>query len=250
MHDYPGDDGKLNKKIRNLESRLTRSTNEFAKKSLVDELGRLEQERLHSDNLFTGDEAEGAGPSEGEDGLPILKRLQEQHPEILKEHKQQVREVQAIQLYLHHFDTEYIGLLNERKLRLDVKFSVERDGFYHAFSNLRRRADSYCVEASRIQSGEYAKAYEEDILKRMVEMRHNLFIETNRFFRHMLRFTEDLLEDLEGEAILCQNGSETLDYTRLDRETELRGQTVQEGLQSIHDFSAEVVAYLNIPDFG
>ncbi|MFP4483767.1 MAG: hypothetical protein ACLFO1_02825 [Spirochaetaceae bacterium] len=250
MHDYPGDGGKLNKRIRSLESRLNRSTNEFAKKSLVDELGRLEQERLHSDNLFTGNRAEAAEPADGEEGFPILAKLQGQYPDILKEHKQQATEVRAILLYLHHFDTEYIGLLNERKLRLDVKFSVERDGFYHTFSSLRRRADSYCVEVTRIQAGEYAKAYEEDILKRMVEMRHNLFIETNRFFRHMLRFTRDLLGDLEGDGILCQNGTETLDYSRLDRETELRGKTVQEGLQSIHDFSAEVIDYLSIPDFG
>ncbi|NBC30933.1 MAG: hypothetical protein GVY29_13190 [Spirochaetes bacterium] len=248
MHDYPGEKSGIDKKIRNLQGRLNRSTNEFTRKSLVDELGRLEQERLHGDNLFT----EGQDEAQGEEAVdfPILVQLRDTYPDVAKKHEGQVREVQAVQLYLHHFDTEYIGLLNERKMRLDVKFSVERDGFYHVFNNLVRRADSYCVEAERINAGEYTKSYEEDILKRMVEMRHNLFIETSRFFRHIQRFTNDLLQDLDGDAILCQNGDETLSYSDFDRETELRGKTVREGLEQLNQFSSEVIAFLNIPDFG
>jgi hypothetical protein len=248
MHDYPGEKGGINKKIRNLQGRLHRSTNEFTRKSLVDELGRLEQERLHGDNIFTEDQDAAQGEEVVE--FPILVQLRSKYPDVAKKHEEQVREVQALQLYLHHFDTEYIGLLNERKMRLDVKFSVERDGFYHVFNNLVRRADSYCVEAERINAGEYTKAYEQDILKRMVEMRHNLFIETSRFFRHIHRFTKDLLEDLDGDAILCQNGGETLSYSDFDRETELRGKTVREGIEQLNEFSSEVIAFLNIPDFG
>lgn len=248
MHDYPGDSGGIEKKIRSLQTRLNRSTNEFTRKSLVEELGRLEQERLHGDNIFT--EGQAAAPDEDDTEFPILADLRTRYPEIVKKNEGQAREIQAIQLYLHHFDQEFIGLLNERKVRLDVKFSVERDGFYHVFNNLERRADSYCTEAERINSGEYTKAYEEDILKRMVEMRHNLFIETNRFFRHIQRFTGDLIEDLDGDAILCQNGDETLDYSDFDRETELRGKTVREGLEKLNEFSSEVIDFLNIPDFG
>lgn len=248
MHDYPGDSAGFDKKIRKLQGRLNRTTNEFTRKSLVDELGRLEQERLHGDNLFAadGDEQEEAAA----ENLPILAELRGRYEDFLKRNSRQLREVQDLLLYLHHFDTEFLGLLSERKLRLDVKFSVERDGFYNSFNRLSRQAETYCDEAERIQDGAYAKAHEEDILKRMVEMRYNLFIESNRFFRRVQSFSRNLLDDLAGEAIMCQNGDETLEYSDIDRETELRGKTVQEGLGHLNVFSKEVVAFLNVPDFG
>jgi hypothetical protein len=250
MHDYPGESERIEKRIRKLQNRLHTSTNEFNRKSLVEELGRLEQERLHSENLFESQARAEEVTAEDAEEFPILAGLRTRYPDLQHEYRHFAREVQSLQLYLHHFDTEYIGLLNERKLRLDVKFSLERDNFYNAFSTLRRRADSYCTEASRINKGEYTKAYEEEILRRMVEMRHNLFIETNRFFLHVQRFAEDLLEDMNGDAILCQNADEQLSYSNLDRERELRGKTVQQGIEQIYEFSSEVISYLNIPDFG
>ena len=249
MHDYPGEGSRREKRIRNLQNRLHESTNEFNRKSLVDELGRLEQERLHSDELFA--DKPGADKADGTDdeAFPILARLRKQLADVQYEYRRFAREVQAVQLYLHHFDTEYLGLLNERKLRLDVKYSLERDSFYDAFNTVRRQADSYCTEAARINAGEYTKAYEEEILRRMVEMRHNLFIETNRLFRRVQRFTKDLIDDLNGDAILCQNPDERLSYSELDRERELRGKTVGEGIHRVYEFSSEVTSFLNIPDF-
>jgi len=248
MHDYPGDSAGFDNKIRKLQGRLNRATNEFTRKSLVEELGRLEQERLHGDNIFAAD-AEEQEDTEHEN-LPILVDLRERYENFLKRYTRQLREIRDLLLYLHHFDAEFLGLLSERKLRLDVKFSVERDGFYNSFNRLSRQAESYCEEAERIQDGAYAKAHEEDILKRMVEMRHNLFIEANRFFRRVQSFSRNLLDDLAGDAIMCQNGDERLEYSEIDHETELRGKTVQEGLDHLNVFSKEVVAFLNVPDFG
>jgi hypothetical protein len=140
-------------------------------------------------------------------------------------------------------------MLTERKLKLDVKFSLERDTFYNLFSNLARRRDDYLVEAERIRTGEYSKSYEEDILKRLVEMRHNLFIECDRFFRRLGRFAHDLVEDMSGDGILCQNADDELEYTSIDRENVLRGRTVKQGVTMLAELCDEIVDYLDIPDF-
>jgi hypothetical protein len=157
--------------------------------------------------------------------------------------------VQAVFLYTQYFDDEFLGMLTERKLRLDVKFSIERDTFYNLFSDLARHRDDYLVEAERIRDGDYSKSYEDDMLKRLVEMRHNLFIEADRFFRRLGRFAHDLVEDADGEGILCQNAEEQLQYSSIDREKVLPGRSVKQGVAMLSELCDEIVDYLDIPDF-
>lgn len=252
MKDYIEEgDSSVERRIKRLQGKLKSSQNAFRRKSIVDELSKLEQERLSSGNLFAGGSAEAAtGSAEAaKEQFPHLVSLADRYPDLLRNVAGEDRDVQAVFLYTQYFDDEFLGMLTERKLKLDVKFSIERDTFYNLFSNLARRRDDYLVESERIRGGEYSKSYEEDILKRLVEMRHNLFIECDRFFRRLATFAHDLMDDIGGDGILCQNADEQLEYTSIDREKVLRGRTVGQGVTVLAGLSDEVIDYLDIPDF-
>lgn len=244
MEDYRENlDAGINSKIRNLQGKLKGSRDALSRKKLVDNISKLEQERLHTENLFVEEEEEEAGE------LPILASIRERYRKVSEEYRDQVREIRDLLIYMTYFEDEFLGLFHERKLRLDVKFSVERDGFYNQFNQLNRRALTYCDESNRIQGGNYTKSYEDDILRRMVEMRHGVYIEADRFFRQVMRFSEDLLKDIRGEQILCQNPDDPLEYSTLDREKELRNLTVGEGIARLNEVCREIVSFLDVPDF-
>jgi len=252
MKDYFEDSkSSMEDRIRRLQGKLKSSRNAFSRKSIIDELSKLEQERIKSGNLFADGEA-ASGETSGEEEIedfPHLASLPDRYPDLLRRVSTHERDVQAVFLYTQYFDDEFLGMLTERKLRLDVKFSLERDTFYNLFSNLTRHRDDYLVEADRVRTGEFSKSYEQDILKRLVEMRHNLFIEADRFFSRLGRFAHDLVEDIDGDSILCQNAEDELEYTPIDREKVLRGRTVKQGVVMLAELCDEVVDYLDIPDF-
>ncbi len=244
MEDYrEGLGGGINKRIRSLQGKLKGSRDALSRKKLIDNISKLEQERLRSDNVFVDAEEEP-----GEE-LPILSRIRSKYQRLTELRRSQVREIRDLLVYMQYFEDEFLGLFHERKLRLDVKFSVERDGFYNQFNQLHRRALTYCDESDRIQGGNYTKSYEDDILRRMVEMRHGVYIEADRFFRQVLRFASDLLDDMHGEQILCQNSDDPLEYSAIDREQELRDLSVGEGIERLHEISREIVDFLDVPDF-
>ncbi|MEW5815759.1 MAG: hypothetical protein AB1798_10260, partial [Spirochaetota bacterium] len=135
------------------------------------------------------------------------------------------------------------------KLKLDIKFSIERDGFYNQFSQLMRTLDALKYEMQRIEKGKYDKTHEQDIFKRKRTMKRAFTIEMDKFFKHVNEFSRALVEDLHGAGILCLNGNDILHYGRLDKEKLLRNITIREALQKLQQFSAEVGGYLNIPDF-
>jgi hypothetical protein len=134
-------------------------------------------------------------------------------------------------------------------MRLDVKYSVERDSFYDLMHQVTRSLKNYRTEADRIAEGSYAKQYESEILKRKVEMQHVVLGEIDWFFRKLRRFAKELLADIEGDRVLCQNPDEPLDYTTMDQERLLRGRTVRDGIDALHEYACEAVDYLDIPEF-
>jgi hypothetical protein len=254
MEDYteePEQSGSdVDKRIHKVQRKLKGAQDSLGKKEAVDELTKLEQERLRSGNYFEASDSEAEQEPVDATAFPRLYRLWKRYSRLVQDTGANVRDVQALALYLQHFDDEFLGLFNERRLKLDVKYSLERDTFYNLFSQLTRKLESYRNEDDRIQAGEYTRQYEEDILKRLVEMRHALFVEADRFFRQLNRFAADLLDDLGGDAVLCQNGDDVLEYSDLDREKDLRGLSVEQALEQLYELSDEAIAYLDIPDFG
>jgi len=252
MEDYRGDLGGQRKQLRSsisdLRGRLKKAHNPFEQGHIEEELGKLEQESLELDSLFLEDagEVEEQAPQEH---FPYLNSLWKHYEDLVKESKNVERDVRAAFLYMRYFEDEFLGLFSVRKLRLDVQYSVERDQFYDLFHRVRRSLFNYRTEADRVADGTYAKGYETEILKRKVEMRHALLAEIDWYFRKVKRFAKILLDDIEGDGVLCQNPNEMLAYTKLDRESALRGKTVDEGLQALFKLATEAIQYVDVPDF-
>ncbi len=239
----------IRQNIQNLQSKLRASHDSLQKRKIVDEISRLEQERLRESNLFAD---EGLVVEEEEvsgEEYPILGGIWDQYEKVLAENRDQTRDVQGLILYLRVFDEELLGFLTPRKLKLDVKYSMVRDTFYNLYNQLERSLLNYQEESKRIGAGDYTKKYEDDILKRLVEMRNALFIESDRFLRRLRQFAEDLIDDLDGKQILCQNGDDFLSYSNIDRETVLRGLSVKEAIEKVYEFADEAVRFIDVPDF-
>lgn len=251
MEDYREDKLGRRRNIRenidSLQNKLKNTRNAFQMQSLADEISKLEQERIETENLFTEEEvAEQDAPSEL---YPILADVRQRYADIAKKLRFLDRELLAVHLYVHYFGEEFLGMMTSRKVRLDVKYSVERDSYYDLYHQVQRSVENYRTEAQRISDGTYSKEYEVDILRRKVEMRHALLVEVDWFFRKVRRFSHELQEDIEGDGVFCQNPSEQLQYSSLDRESVLRGKTVEEGIVALGDLAEEIVEYLGIPEF-
>ena len=50
------------------------------------------------------------------------------------------REMNKLSLYLNFFDREFMRIFSERQMKLDFQHSLERDGFYHRFQEITRKA--------------------------------------------------------------------------------------------------------------
>lgn len=255
MEDYREDGGSRRRQIRrnieSLQGKLKNTRNPFQQSSIAGELGRLEQEHMQLESLFDEEAADDGEAQEEapQERFPLLNQLYQRNPDILQKSQHLERDIRASVLYLHYLEAEFLGMFTSRKMRLDVKFSVERDSFYDLFYQVSRSLKNYRTEADRIAEGSYTKQYEAEILKRKVEMRHAVLIEVDWFFRKLRRFAKELIADIEGDGLLCQNPQEELSYSEIDQEEFLRGSTVEDGIRSLYAYASEAVEYVDIPDF-
>ena len=91
------------------------------------------------------------------------------------------REIGALSIYLQSFENEFLVLLSERQLKLDFKYSLERDGFYHRFQGLERKLSDFVTELMRTQRGEHRQDYRNDAVKRNFKMRRSLAMDATAF---------------------------------------------------------------------
>ncbi|MBU8913327.1 MAG: hypothetical protein KOO61_04835 [Spirochaetales bacterium] len=252
MEDYQEGSGGRRKQVRrsieSLEGKLKKTRNPFQQSSIEEELSKLELERMQIDSLFRENEEE-VEEEVAADQFPYLNVLWNRYEHLVKQCRHVERDVRASFLYMQFFEDEFLGMFTVRKLRLDVQYSVERDQFYDLFHQVQRSLLNYRTEADRIAQGTYTKEYEAEILKRKVEMRLAVLVELDWYFRKVRRFAKVLLEDIDGDGLLCQNPEEKLDYTRLDRETTLRNRTVATGLAQLLALAVEAIEYVEVPDF-
>ncbi len=253
MEDYRDDSGSRRKQVRRnietLQGKLKTTRNPFQQSSIAGELGKLEQEQMQLDSLFDEEAAPEAAEEAPQEQFPLLNRIYQEHPNLLKKAQHLERDIRAAILYMDYFEREFLGMFTSRRMRLDVKYSVERDSFYDLLHQVSRSLKNYRTEADRIASGSYTKQYEADILKRKVEMRHAVLVEIDRFFRKLRRFAKELIADIDGDGLLCQNPEAELGYSRLDEERLLKGRTVEDGIRTLLEYATEAVEYLDIPEF-
>jgi len=157
-------------------------------------------------------------------------------------------EIFNLMIYLRFFQGELLPFLTEKRLRLDYKFSLERDGFYRNYKELERALEEFRREDARLSNGTVRREMETDILKRTVTLKRRIKSDTARLFRTIHAFCEELMEDADGDGVKCLNGSEEIVFDDIEGKRLLSGMKVSNALAVLEGFAVELVAYLDVPD--
>jgi len=158
-------------------------------------------------------------------------------------------ETQHLCLYFDFFERDFLTLFSGRKLKLDFQHSIERDSFYHRFQDIRKRLNDFIHELNRIHEGIHRRIEQIDMRKRSMKMKRVLAMEANRLFKSIASFSRTLLDDLEDEGLICLNGDESIIFDEIEGKMYLKGRTVHEALEVIHEYCVEVLSFLNVPEF-
>jgi len=158
-------------------------------------------------------------------------------------------EMNKLKLYLEFFDREFLMIFSERKMRLDFQHSLERDSYYHRFQDILRKMRDFRDELQQIEKSEKRAEDNVEKKKRILRMKRVLTIEANRMFGSVVRFADELVMDIENDGLKCLNGNASVHFDDIEGKKYLDGRKLYEALQSISEFSQEVIEFLNVPDF-
>lgn len=157
-------------------------------------------------------------------------------------------EVNILFHYLNFFYQEFLSVFSERKMRLDFKFSLERDKFHHLYQELTRHLKDYQDEVYRLKQGKFSREMQLELKHRNMQKKRNILIETDRFFKRLEKFLYEILNDLNGDELICLNGDDIINFDFIEEKRYLEGFTVRDGMHKLYNFVIEVIGFLNIPD--
>jgi hypothetical protein len=245
---------RLNRLIRQFESVFKSTRDQLQRERVTRELRelRIYKERLESFHEIDPMQLEEPERVDELEFFPHLKsalQLQPREGSALGkpvEEDYQDREVYHLARYLALFETEFLALLSETRLKLDFKHSLERDSFYHRFENLRRLLLDIKEDTSRLD--EYlGQKHEEEMRMRGFKRKRNVILEADRFFRDLANFAGGLTEDIAAAGSICLNAGDLLRFDKLHGKRLLDEMTVERALAELNEVSKEVVVYLNVP---
>ena len=244
----------LNRLIRQFESVFKSTRDPHQRERVTRELRQLKtyKQKLESFHEFDPRELEEPGEQNELEELPFLKQAmaaggEEDSPASrVRAEDYQDREAYQLGLYLAYFESEFLALLSETRLKLDFKHSLERDSFYHRFENLRRLLEDLREDAQRMEDY-LGQKHEEEMRMRSFKKSRNLIMESDKFFRNLQNFSGGLSEDIAGSGSICLNPRDLLRFDRLQGSRLLEGLSVEKALAALAEFSSEVSRFLNVP---
>jgi hypothetical protein len=238
---------RINKLIRQFESVYRTTVDETQKERVTSELKRLKQYREKMKSFHVLEEVEDEIATEYDEyaSYPFLKSLRgrpgnNQSPESCSD-----TETANLSLYISFFESQILNLLSETKLKLDFKYSLERDSFYHRVENLRRQLEDFIDDTARIDK--YEGPHGEEMKMRNFKKKRNLILEADRVFRRLMNFAGELLSDIDEEGLKCLNSDERVTFDKIEGNKYLEGLSVRESLKRVNELCGEVVGYLNVP---
>ena len=236
---------QVNEAIRKFELVLKTTRDPRQKERVKKELVRLRNYREKFEHVYSlveeKEENESWHPFDGFDFLKQNVSLQESYAI----HDQEINAIIAI---MQFFEKEFLAFLTERRLKLDFKYSLERDGFYHLYQDLMKRIQDFEDEIKIIEEANYSDNTLTEIKNRRLRKRRVLIIETDKLFRRCKHFTEDILKDLEMKGVACLNPDDQLNFDEIEGSRFLEGMTVKEALLALDSFAGEVIGFLNLPE--
>lgn len=158
------------------------------------------------------------------------------------------QEVFRLMLYVRWFREEFLPFLTEKRLKLDFKYSLDRDGFYARFQEVERKLDDFSEENAGLAEGVAGRELELEKRKRLGKLKREIESDAAKLFHAVLVFARDLKEDAEGEGVKCLNGEERIAFDSIEGRRALEGKTVRSALDQLARLASEVEAYLNVPD--
>jgi hypothetical protein len=158
------------------------------------------------------------------------------------------KEMYHLSLYLGYFEGEYLPFLTEKQLKLDFKFSLDRDAFYSRFQEVRRKIENFREETARLADGVISRDMEMEMRKRSAKIVRQTLVDAARFFRAVGRFCVTLGEDAHGDGVKCLNSDAEISFDEIEGNRVLQGRLVRDALGDLEQFALEAVSYLNIPD--
>jgi hypothetical protein len=245
---------RLNRLIRQFEAVFKSTRDAQQRERVTRELRQLRtyKEKLESFHEFDPRELEEPEEQDELEEQPYLKKTMaaggEKDSPVSRVHAEdyQDREVYQLALYLAYFESEFLALLSETRLKLDFKHSLERDSFYHRFENLRRLLEDLREDTSRMEDF-LGQKHEEEMRMRSFKKSRNLIMEADKFFRNMQSFAGGLSEDIASAGSICLNPRDLLRFDRLQSGRLLEGLSVEKALAALAEFSFEVARFLNVP---
>jgi hypothetical protein len=157
-------------------------------------------------------------------------------------------EMYHLSLFMRHFEREYLPFLTEKQLKLDFKFSMDRDAFFSRFQEVQRKIENFREENARLSDGSVSRDREMDVRKRTGKLTRLTQADAARFFRAVRRFSGELKEDAGGDGVKCLNCDGEIFFDQIEGQRILQGRTVRDALGDLEQFALEVISYLNIPD--
>ena len=254
---------RLNKLIRQYES-VHRTTPDPGQKVRVErQLNELRsyREKILSVNVIREQDLEDKPQTTDPlESAPVLKGLVEKNraaapADVVRSYAPTGGSATTIQqemfhlaLYLAYFEKEFLPLLTEKQLKLDFKYSLERDSFYNRYEAIRRKLASYGEENLRLREGLVNREMELEVRKRMVKLTRHIQAEAARFFGTLARFCQELEEDVHGDMVKFLNCNGVIHFDAIEGTRMLQGRTVGGALGELRQLAAEAVSYLNVPE--
>lgn len=151
-------------------------------------------------------------------------------------------------LYTAFYEREFLPFLTEKHLKLDLKFSMDRDAFYNTFESLQRKISDYRDAHQSITEGMVSRDLETEVRKRALKLTRMVEVEAAKFFRAVGRFCGELVEDARDGGVKCRNCEGEISFDRIEGSRILQGRKVIDALAQLRDVAAEAVSYLNVPE--
>ncbi len=158
------------------------------------------------------------------------------------------REIFHLMLHMRWFREEFLPFLTEKRLKLDFKFSLDRDGFYARFQDVERKLEDFREEVTRLGEGVAGREMELEVRKRMSKLTRQIEADASKLFQAVKVFARELVEDADGEGVKCLNGAERIAFDSIEGTRVLEGRTVRGALDELARLASEVEEYLNVPD--
>jgi hypothetical protein len=250
---------RLNHLIHQYESVCRTTNSEEQRERVLKQLKDLRRNRQQILDVFVigTEEPQQAGPRSGalvefkhlhrlldaESRRPKEERLQrlaanDAEPTLARE------EVFNLMVYARFFQSEFLPFLTEKRLKLDSKFSQDRDGFYRRFKELERKLDDFRDEAARLIEGIVNREMALEMRERIIKLKRQIKLDAAKLFRTVQSFCEELIDDAEGSGVKCLNGRDEITFDDIEGRHLLEGLWVTDALAVLAGLASEVVAYL------